>query len=85
MSRQKPLAALAAITAALAVAVPAASASAATPAPAVRTAPSLFGAGSLYCDVLYSEVAGAFASGNTLFENYLSNVFVYSRCGGAAI
>jgi hypothetical protein len=85
MSLRKPLAGAAAVAAALALAVPAASANAATSAPAVRTAPALFGAGSLYCDVLYSELAGAFASGNTLFETYLGNVFVYSRCGGAAI
>jgi hypothetical protein len=85
MSRQKPLAALAAVTAALAVAVPAASASAATTAPAVRTAPTLFGPGSLYCDVVYGQLRLAGASGATLYENYLSNVFVYSGCGGAAI
>jgi hypothetical protein len=79
MSRRKPLAALAAVTAAVAVAVPTASASAAT------TAPIVFGPGSLYCEVLHSELMAAGDSGNIVMADYLGEVFVYSGCGGAAI
>src|SRR5258705_9417534 len=68
MSRRKPLAALAAITAAVAVAVPAASASAATTertvSPGQIGTPTLFRAGSLYCDVLVCELRFPFATGN---------------------
>jgi hypothetical protein len=89
MSRRKPLAALAAITAALAVAVPAASANAATPAPAVRTASIGVGgglvAGSLPCQFLVSQLRFASLTGNVPAENFLGEVFVYSGCGGAAI
>jgi hypothetical protein len=84
MSLRKPTAALAALTAAAALAVPAASASAATTAPTGR-ALTLVGPGSLYCQVLYRELTFAFATGNIPAENVLGNVFVYSRCGGAAI
>ncbi|MCW3062981.1 MAG: hypothetical protein JWN32_153 [Solirubrobacterales bacterium] len=89
MSQRKPLAALAAVTAALALVVPAASASAATTAPAVRTAAVGVGgplvAGSLPCQILVGQIRFAALSGNTVWENVLSNVFVYSGCGGAAI
>jgi ABC-type enterochelin transport system permease subunit len=89
MSRRKPLAALAAITAAVAVAVPAASASAATTertvSPRQIVTPAPFGAGSLYCDVLVGEIRLAAATGNIWLENGLNAVFVYSPCGGAAI
>jgi hypothetical protein len=89
MSRRKPLAALAAVTAALALAVPAANASAATSAPAVRTASiGVRGglvSGSLPCRILIGQLRFAELSGNTVWANVLSNVFVYSGCGGAAI
>ena len=87
MSRRKPLAALAAVTATLALAVPAASASAATSAPAVRTAPvgGHLVSGSLPCQILIGQIRFAALLGNTLGENVLSNVFIYSGCGGAAI
>ena len=85
MSRRKPLAALAAVTASLALVVPTGSASAAPTAPAVRTASVAFGPGSLYCQVLYNEVRAASATGNVFWTSYFSNVFVYSHCGGAAI
>ena len=88
MSQRKPLAALATVTAALAIAVPATSASAAPTAPA-RTA--LIGAGgrlvpgSLPCQILIGQIQFALLSGNMLWANLVSNVFVYSGCGGAAI
>jgi hypothetical protein len=89
MPRQKPLAALAAGTAALALAVPAASASAATTAPAVRTTHVVVGGrlvpGSLPCRILVREIQFAVLSRNTAWANVLSNVFIYSGCGGAAI
>jgi hypothetical protein len=89
MSPQKPLAALAAVTAALAVAVPAASASAATSAPAVRTAHvGVRGAlmpGSLPCQFLVGQIQFAALTGNTGWESLVSNAFVSSGCGGAAI
>jgi hypothetical protein len=89
MSRRKPLAALAAVTATLALAVPAASASAATTAPAVHTASIGVGgplvSGSLPCQILIGQLRFAALSGNTVWANVLSNVFVYSGCGGAAI
>jgi hypothetical protein len=81
------MAALAAITAAVAVAVPAASASAAPTERTVspRQAVGLFAPGGLYCDAVYTELRVAGASGNMWLTNYLSNVFVDSGCGGAAI
>jgi hypothetical protein len=89
MSLRKPMAALAAVTAALALAVPVTSASAAPAAPAVPTPKIGFGnpfaPGGPACQVLYSELSGAFASGNVVWANVLSNWFVYSGCGGAAI
>jgi len=89
MSQRKPLAALAAVTAALALVVPAASASAATRAPAVRTASIGFGgglvAGSLPCQILVDQIRFAALTGNVPAENFLGEVLVYSGCGGAAI
>jgi hypothetical protein len=85
MSRRKPLAALAAVTAAVAVALPTASASAAPIVPAVPAAPILFGPGSLYCNIVYGDLRLALATRNVLAADFLSNVFVYSHCGGAAI
>ncbi|MCW3045940.1 MAG: hypothetical protein JWO74_224 [Solirubrobacterales bacterium] len=93
MSRPKPLAALAAVTAALAIAAPAASASAsasaATPAPAVRTAHARLGGGfapgSFTCLFLVGQLRFAVATGNTPWVNFIANVLLYSGCGGAAI
>jgi hypothetical protein len=85
MSRRKPLAALAAVTAAMAVALPTASASAVPVAPAVPRAPILFGPGSLYCNIVYRELTFAAATRNIPAQTFLGNVFVYSGCGGAAI
>jgi hypothetical protein len=89
MSLRKPLSALAAVTAALALAVPATSASAAPTAPAPHSA--FIGAGgrlvpgSLPCRLLVWQIRGAVLTGNTVWANLLSNVFLYSGCGGAAI
>jgi hypothetical protein len=88
MPRSKPLAALAAVTAALALAVPAASASAATTAPAVRSTSigaGYLGAGSLGCQFLVGQLRFAALTGNVPAENFLGEVLVYSTCGGAAI
>jgi hypothetical protein len=85
LSRRKPLAALTAVTAALALVIPAASASAATPAAPVHTASIGLVAGSLPCQILIDQIRFAALSGNTLGETVLSNMFVYSGCGGAAI
>jgi hypothetical protein len=89
MSRRKPLAALAALTAALAVAVPAASASAApterTVSPRQFVIPPVFGPGSLYCDTVYFQLKVAGETGNILAETVLGNLFVDTGCGGAAI
>jgi hypothetical protein len=92
MSRAKPLAALAAVTAALALAVPPAGASAG---PAVRTASAGFGGhllpgtggfvpGSLPCRILVYQLQAAVLSGNTPLANFISLVLLYSGCGGAA-
>jgi hypothetical protein len=89
MSQRKPLAALAAGTAALALVVPAASASAATTTPAVRTASIGVGgrlvSGSLPCQILVGQLRFAALTGNVPAQNLLGAVFVYSGCGGAAI
>jgi ABC-type sugar transport system substrate-binding protein len=82
MSHRKLLAALAAITAALALAVPLASASAATTAPALPTVavappPPI-------CVLLQQQIRFATQTGNTLLANLLSRVFVLMRCSGPA-
>jgi hypothetical protein len=84
MSLRKPLAACAAVMAAFAIAGPATNASAAT-VPTSRTAWVGFGSGSLYCQTLFAELRFAALTGNVPAENFLGEVFVYSRCGGAAI
>ena len=87
MSRRKPLAALAAATATLAVALPASNASAATPVarPASPGAYGLFAPGSFSCQALIRQVRFAVATGNNPLANLYSNAFIYSGCGGAAI
>jgi hypothetical protein len=88
MFHRKSVAAVAAVTAALAVAVPTTSANAAPAAPA-RTA--LIGAGgrlvpgSLPCQFLIGELRFAAATHRLAWATFLSNAFVYSGCGGAAI
>jgi hypothetical protein len=87
MSQRKPLAALAAGTAALALALPVASAGAATTASPVSTASLSLGLvpGSIPCQLLVSQLSFAAQFGNPLWANFLSNLFIYSGCGGAAI
>jgi hypothetical protein len=85
MSRRKPLAALAAVTSALALAVPATSASA-SPAAPVRTASIVrLVPGSAACWGLIYQIRTALLFNNTPWANIASNAFVYSGCGGAAI
>jgi hypothetical protein len=83
MSRRKLLALLASMTAALAIALPA-SASAAT-VPVVPPVSLGLQSGSLPCLLLVGQIQLAAQVGNTVWANVLSNVFVYSGCGGAAI
>jgi hypothetical protein len=45
----------------------------------------VLGPGSLYCDVLYGELQFSTNTGNMLVANALSNLFVDTGCGGAAI
>jgi hypothetical protein len=88
MSRHKPLAALAAVTAAVAVAVPAATATAATTAPAVRTAligfPHIgfpaFGPTSLTCQTMYALFRHAGMTGNTALINAVFNQILLLGC-----
>jgi hypothetical protein len=77
MSRRKLIAGLAAVTATAAIALPAASASA-QPFPITYTPPYA------YCLSLVYQIQAAELT-NPLFANLLSQVFVYSGCGGAAI
>jgi hypothetical protein len=87
MSRRKPLAALAAVMAALAVAVPAASASAATVAPAVQTAHiglPIFSPTLVACPVLIGLTQAAVLSGNTALANIFAAQLVY-LCPNPAI
>ena len=88
MSRRKPLAALAAVTCALALAVPVASANAAPRAPATHStyvAGARLVPGSLPCVLLVRQIQGALLFRQTALASFFSNVFVYSGCGGAAI
>jgi hypothetical protein len=89
VSLRKSLAPLAAATAAVALAVPMASASAATTVPALPVTPTVVGGllapGSLPCVLLIQQVRFAVLTGNTVWSNFLSNAFVRSGCGGAAI
>jgi hypothetical protein len=87
MSRPQPVAALAAVTAALALAVPAANASAATVAPAAHTAVAVphFTAGPLTCQALIGQLQFAELTGNYVLASLIGTVLQYSGCGGAAI
>jgi hypothetical protein len=82
MTRRKPLAALAAITAAVAVAVPTASASAATTASLAPYTPP-----AEVCATLGNEsAAGSMAGGNLLLvSTLLSQTAADIGCGGAAV
>jgi hypothetical protein len=78
MSRRKPLAALAAVSAAVAVAIPA-SASAAPIAPIAYAPPPLL------CQSLVLQLQTAQAVGNPLLADLLGQTLMDIGCGGAAI
>jgi hypothetical protein len=85
MSPRKPLAALAAVTAAVAVAVPTTSASAAVPAPV--PAPHLvpFTPPAFLCNALAVQVGVALRAGNPILAGLLVRTSVLIGCGGAAL
>jgi hypothetical protein len=89
MSRRKPLAVLAAVMAALTLAVPATSATAATTTHSAYISPIVVGGrlvpGSFPCQILIRQVQLAYATGNLAWASIVSNIFIYSGCGGAAI
>jgi hypothetical protein len=87
MLRRKPLAALAAVTAAAAIAVPVASASAATPQPAAAqrqiitlmpTTPTGF-----LCSSLVLQGQGSMLGGNSILANLLGQTFQDLGCSTA--
>jgi hypothetical protein len=88
MSRRKPLAALAAVTAALGLVVPTASAGAATIQPAVPS-PIVSHVGyppsPLLCNILVLQLQAAVRAGNPFLANALAKTLMYMGCGGAAI
>ena len=84
MSRSKSVAALAVVTAAIAVAAPTADAATAPVAPFAAPTFRLL-PGSLPCQLLIGQVQLAYASGNLAYASVVSNAFIRSGCGGAAI
>jgi hypothetical protein len=90
MSHRKPLAALAAVTAALALAVPVASASAATfgPGPVVLPKPvvsPVYTASAVVCSALVFQLNVAERAGNPILANAIAGTLMDLGCGGAAI
>jgi hypothetical protein len=89
MSQRKPLAALAAVTAALALAVPAASASAATfgPGPVVPrpVVSPVYTPSALLCSTLVYQLRVAELVGNPILANAIGGTLMNIGCGGAAI
>ena len=84
--RTKPLAAGAALAAALAVAAPVTSATAATTTPHAAQASIVSVAPPQpFCLFLAHEVQFNLAVGNLPAATFFSNIFVHSGCGGAAI
>jgi hypothetical protein len=88
MSRRKPLAALAAVTASLALVIPAANAGAATT-PVVVPSPVVSQVGyppsPLLCRMLVLQLQAAMRAGNPFLVNALARTLMYMGCGGAAI
>ena len=88
MSQRKPLAALAAVTAALALVVPAASASAATfgPGPVVPrpVVSPVFTPSAVLCSTLVFQLNLA-ELGNPILANAIGGTLMDMGCGGAAI
>jgi hypothetical protein len=89
MSHRKPLAALAAVTAALALAVPAASASAATfgPGPVVPRpiVSPVYTPSAALCSMLVFQLNVAERAGNPILANAIGATLMDVGCGGAAI
>ena len=89
MSQRKPLAALAAVTAALALAVPAASASAATfgPGPVVPrpVVSPVFTPSAVLCSTLVYQLRVAELVGNPFLASAIGGTLMNIGCGGAAI
>ncbi|MDQ1682393.1 MAG: hypothetical protein QOH99_934 [Frankiaceae bacterium] len=90
MSQRKPLAALAAVTAALALGVPAASASAATfgPGPVAVPRPVLspvYTPSAVLCSTLVFQLNVAELAANPILANAIGGTLMDVGCGGAAI
>ena len=89
MSQRKPLAALAAVTAALALAVPAMSASAATfgPGPVVPrpVVSPVYTPSALLCSTLVYQLRVAEMARNPILANAIAGTLMHIGCGGAAI
>ena len=89
MSHRKPLAAVAAVTAALALAVPAASASAATfgPGPVVPRpiVSPVYTPSAALCSMLVYQLRAAELTGNPILANAIGATLMDMGCGGAAI
>ena len=90
MSQRKPLAALAAVTAALALVVPAASASAATtfgPGPVVPRpiVSPVYTPPAALCSTLVFQLNVAELTANTIMANAIGATLMDVGCGGAAI
>jgi hypothetical protein len=82
------MAALAAVTAAVAVAVPTEGASAATTQPTVSTriaSPVPYTPPAYFCLSLARQAQGATLFGNHILANLLGQTLLYVGCGGAAI
>jgi hypothetical protein len=89
MSQRKPVAALAAVTAALALVVPAASASAATfgpgpviPKPVFRP---VYTPSAVLCSTLVYQLRVAELTANPILANAIAGTLMDLGCGGAAI
>jgi hypothetical protein len=78
MSLRRPLAALAALATTGAIALPASGASA-------QVAPIVFTPPLFVCQTYVSQISYALLTGNALLANLISQQFIYSHCGGAAI
>jgi hypothetical protein len=89
MSQRKPLAALAAVTAALALVVPAASASAATfgPGPVVPRplVSPVYTPSAVLCSSLVLQLNVAELAANPILANAIGGTLMDMGCGGAAI
>jgi hypothetical protein len=88
MSQRKPLAALAAATAALALVVPAASASAATFRPVVVPRPvvsPVYTPSAVLCSTLVFQLNVAELAANPIMANAIGATLMDVGCGGAAI